>query len=90
MPFLVKFLLLLSFFYISVSAKETNNITTLEDVKAHYILQTFKHLNGLKENTDGHYILGIYGKAQELIFSFNKKLSTSTLSKKIIVDYDDV
>ncbi|KGJ92875.1 YfiR/HmsC family protein [Colwellia psychrerythraea] len=89
MPILVRFLLLLSFIYFSVSAKETNNVITIEDGKVHYILQTFKHLTGLRENRDDHYVLGIYGKAQDLISSFHKKVSTSTLSKKIIIETID-
>jgi diguanylate cyclase (GGDEF)-like protein len=83
---MVKLLFLLSLLFFSVAAKETNKVTTIEEGKAHYIIQTFKHLKGLKENKDGHYVLGIYGKAQELISSFHKKVSSSTLSKKIIIE----
>lgn len=85
----VKLLLLLSSLFFSVSAEENNKVATIEEGKVHYIIQTLKNLKGLRENKDGHYILGIYGKAQKLISSFHSNVSSSTLSKKIIIETID-
>ncbi len=66
-------------------AAKTKSVITLDDAKAHYIIEVMKHITWPNEDQITHFSIAILGKNKELFHSLNNKVSNKILGKSITI-----
>ncbi len=90
MRFLCNVLFILTLCDFSLAAQEAPHTYTVEEAKAHYVIETFKHVTWPNQNSIDYFTLGIITKDKKLIVALTQIESRIIKNKDIFVRTLDI